>query len=120
LLIGDIFVRFDLAELMKRLDELRRGATSRVDPFWDFIPRSGRPRTVDWDVLFVLLARLYSEAGGRVSLKPTSRFMRFVGVLRSALPREAQGASIATLAQTARKGQLTPRYQAMLNNIRGG
>jgi hypothetical protein len=78
----------------------------------------GKPR-LDWDWLLTVVARVFKDAGGTVSLKPGSRFFKFVSIIRSSLPQDVQGASVTTIFDRARKGAMDPAQQARLDEIRG-
>jgi hypothetical protein len=85
-----------IAEMERTLQRISASKPDAYRAYPEYKP-DGRER-VDWDFLPGALARIYAGAGGRVSPKSTSRFMRFVGVLRDSLPPEVQGASISRLA----------------------
>lgn len=91
------------------LDEL--AAAARYKPRSGIKRAPGRP-TCDWDGLLKILAKIYSEAGGKASVARSvcgyyeTPFMKFVDALREGLPLDVRGATLQTLGDRARKKKL--------------
>jgi len=88
----------------------------------------GRPR-IEWDVLFVYLARIYVRGGGKISYyvneydERISPFMMFVRELHDSLPSEARCQStnpIRALGDRARKCELAPELLRVLAELTHG